>query len=285
MPEKFKTSFIIDVYSINNDAQNRIKFEVKNNKNPQLTEFEKEIEVIKKDKTSTYLIKDETDISEENIYLYLLNSSQSTQSTCDNSKTSTNYESYSNLSIDSNDNINENIFNYARANFCLRYRLYDFSLKEENIEFNYPPKYKINDEFSAYVYPNEITTFAFSISGFLLNDNMNIDLKLIKNNDNNRKYYKLLGLYFCGNEIILKNGNRKCSPNDFMCKNCMEYNKKIYNLKNKHFININGRVSKINKGSYHCFGHFSVNDKLEECITKFTCEACKLINLNTQYYI
>ena len=53
MPEKFKTSFIIDVYSINNDAQNRIKFEVKNNKNPQLTEFEKEIEVIKKDKTST----------------------------------------------------------------------------------------------------------------------------------------------------------------------------------------------------------------------------------------
>jgi len=144
-----------------------------------LTEFEKEIEVIKKDKTSTYLIKDEADISEENIYLYLLDSSQSTQSTCDNSKTSTNYESYSNLSIDSNDNINENIFNYARANFCLRYRLYDFSLKEENIEFIYPPKYKINDEFSAYVYPNEITTFAFSISGFLLNDNMNIVAKLI----------------------------------------------------------------------------------------------------------
>ena len=46
MPEKFKTSFIIDVYSINNDAQNRIKFEVKNNKNPQLTEIERNLRIM-----------------------------------------------------------------------------------------------------------------------------------------------------------------------------------------------------------------------------------------------
>lgn len=33
-------------------------------------------------------------------------------------------------------------------------------------------------------------------------------------------------------------------------------NKKIYNIKNNYFININVRVAKIKKGNYHHIGHF-----------------------------
>ena len=40
---------------------------------------------------------------------------------------------------------------------------------------------------------------------------------------------------------------KKCFPNQFMCRKCMNINKKFYNLKNNYFINIIGRASKINK--------------------------------------
>ena len=67
----------------------------------------------------------------------------------------------------------------------------------------------------------------------------------------------------------------------------MEINKKKYNLKDKYLININGRVAKINKGSYHCFGHFLCGyneNQIEDCISKFSCKACKLLDEYSNYY-
>ena len=58
----------------------------------------------------------------------------------------------------------------------------------------------------------------------------------------------------------------------------MELNKKRYEIKSNYVINICGRVSKINKGSYHCFGHFLCGNQIEDCINKFSCKACKLID-------
>ena len=65
----------------------------------------------------------------------------------------------------------------------------------------------------------------------------------------------------------------------------MSINKKLYHLKNHYLINIIGRASKINKGGFHCFGQFLVNDKIEDCITNFICEGCKLLNLYSKYYL
>jgi hypothetical protein len=105
----------------------------------------------------------------------------------------------------------------------------------------------------------------------------------------NEEFNDDYGLYFCKKNIEIESAseitNKKCSPNEFMCKNCMEKNKKMYHIKKKYLININGRVAKINKGSYHCFGHFLCGNQIEDCITKFTCEACKLLNLYSNYFI
>ena len=64
----------------------------------------------------------------------------------------------------------------------------------------------------------------------------------------------------------------------------MKNNKEIYNIKKNYLININGRVAKINKGKYHCFGHFLVGNQIEDCISKFTCKACKLLQIYSEYY-
>ena len=107
-------------------------------------------------------------------------------------------------------------------------------------------------------------------------------------NNFNITFNKELGLYFCGNniEIQTKNGKKtkECAHNEFICKHCMELNKKRYEIKNNYLINICGRIAKINKGSYHCFGHFLCSNQIEDCIKKFSCEACKLLDLNSKYY-
>jgi hypothetical protein len=99
------------------------------------------------------------------------------------------------------------------------------------------------------------------------------------------KYNHILGLFFCKKNIKLNEKTAKtCTPNVFMCKNCVKINKKIYNLKDHYLINIYGRVSKKNKGLYHCFGNFLVNNKIEECITSYVCRACSLLNCFSDYY-
>ena len=198
------------------------------------------------------------------------------------------------LGKDINNSIIENIqelkFNPLRANFCLKHNLYDIPLVPEINNFNHPPKYKINDELFAFLYPNILKTYCITITGFIANNRTLIyNSKNLELKDYNSQYNILLGLYFCGKEEKIKIGNKTeykiCKPNEFICKQCMNLNKQKYNLKNNYLININGRVSKINKGIYHCFGNFLVENQIEQCINKFCCDGCKNLNYYYDYYI
>ena len=67
----------------------------------------------------------------------------------------------------------------------------------------------------------------------------------------------------------------------------MELNKKKYNINDNYLININGRLAKTNKGSYHCFGKFLSGIKrneIEDCIKKFSCRACKALDYYSKYF-
>ena len=193
--------------------------------------------------------------------------------------------------IDSSNNHNkdseslENKFNTVRMNFYLKYNLYDTTLNlpiQENPSI--PKKYKINEEKYAFLYPNEkIISYCITKTGYLNNE-----FNSTNEYDNDIQFDKNLGLYFCGKVIEIKTEKgsieEKCAPNQFICKQCMEKSKKRYKIKNNYLINIYGRVATKNKGSYHCFGHFSCGNQIEDCIKKFSCKACKLIDLYSKYY-
>ena len=173
----------------------------------------------------------------------------------------------------------ENKFNPIRINFYLKNNLYDVPLNQGSKICNFPPIYKLDDVKFSYLYFNELITCPITITAFLS--------KKAKYNDSDgsienkeSKYEESLGIYFCQKIIKVENGKKelKCAPNEFICKYCMELNKKRYEIKSNYIINICGRVSKINKGSYHCFGHFLCGNQIEDCINKFSCKACKLID-------
>ena len=184
---------------------------------------------------------------------------------------------------DSNFNIIDRLkrFNEPRTQFYLENKLYDVLLNENlNVEF-IPEKFQINDDHWTFVYPNDLKTYCLTESRKMLTK----ETKSIiphNNNENN-------GLSFCGKNIEIKTEKgvdmKKCSANEFICKECMEKNKKMYNIQSKYLININGRVAKMNKGKYHCFGHFSVGNQIEDCISKFSCKACKNLDTLSNYYI
>ena len=64
----------------------------------------------------------------------------------------------------------------------------------------------------------------------------------------------------------------------------MKINKKKYHIKDNYLINIKGRISKINKGSYHCFGRFFYGNQILDCQSKFSCKACKMVDNYNKYY-
>ena len=180
--------------------------------------------------------------------------------------------------------IPEKSFNYARANYYLKNNLYDILL---NIELNIkcPQKYSIADKKYAFVYPNDYTTFSITISGFLSKNKNNDNFITNDKDEKEIQFYPSLGLSFCGKITVVIIGEKKqekiCQPDSFMCKNCVEINKRKYKIKNNYLININGRVAKINKGCYHCFGVFSCGNQIKDCITKFQCKGCKLLQENS----
>ena len=179
----------------------------------------------------------------------------------------------------------ENKFNLARTSYCLKYKLYDIILTQELNNFNHPIKYKIKDEYFAFLYPNELITFGITVSGFMFKNNM-LKSDEIYSEYKESKYNHFLGLFFCEKNIKLnENTIKKCTPNEFMCKNCEDINKKIYNLKDHYLINIYGRISKKNKGLYHCFGNFLVNNKIEECISSYVCRGCSILNSFSNYFL
>ena len=182
-------------------------------------------------------------------------------------------------------NYDEQRFNSVRASYYIKYNLHDIPLYQFN-NFNLPAKYNINDNLFGFLYPNEIVTYMITISGFLKTDKINIFPNIPK--IENSQFNSFLGLAFCGKIIEIETNNgiekKKCTPHEFLCSNCNEINKKIYNIKKKYIIGINGRITKINKGKYHCFGHFLIKNQIEDCITNFCCKSCKQINLYSKYY-
>lgn len=285
-----KKMFKIRITEIIEVSYNNIKREAFKNKSSDINDFEKIIQKIREDESTTMYKIPNTNvvIPELNNSFYYSNFSNTLQNDYSSISQSTMYSS--NINIKNDDStisvINVNYFNPIRSKFFLKYKLYDISLIEDCIYCNHPPIYKINNEYSAYLYPNEIITYSLTVSGFLFKNNMIIESteQKIKNCDFNPIY----GIYFCKKIIEIKTENgsesKLCAPNNFLCSECMEINKKRYKIKNNYLININGRIAKINRGKYHCFGHFLCGNQIEDCITNFSCKACKLLNYYSQNY-
>ena len=164
-----------------------------------------------------------------------------------------------------------------KKNYWLQYKLYDIK-QFENLK--YPILFPIKEEIYSYFYYNELTTSHYIQSiQFGKEYSINNDI-VIDDNYNNS-----LGLFFCGKEIILENNEiKKCCPNEMICRECMEKNKKRYKLKDRYSININGRAAKKYENNFHCFGHFIIGKQIENCLGKFSCEACKLLDKYEKYY-
>lgn len=282
--QKFK----IDINNIreefNRYLDNKLKEEFGGNT------FEKRIKILKFDKSTlndnnenqSGRNLDLTSLNTTNYPYYLFNnyglSSFSLESTKDNS------ENNNNSSSSITQDLLDKKFNIARINFCMKYKLYDIPLTSELKNFNHPVKYHINDDYFSYVYSEELITYCITVSGFIFKNNM-LNNSQIKTEYKGSKFNQVLGLYFCEKKIKLnENVTKKCAPNEFICKDCIKLNKEIYNLKDQYLINILGRIAKKNRGAYHCFGHFLVNDKIEECLTSYTCNACSFLSSYYNYY-
>ena len=154
----------------------------------------------------------------------------------DTNDTTINYSGLNQSSIfsnnsDSNFNIIDRLkrFNEPRTQFYLENKLYDVLLNENlNVEF-IPEKFQISDDHWTFVYPNDLKTYCLTESRKVLTK----ETKSIiphNNNENN-------GLSFCGKNIEIKTEKgvdmKKCSSNEFICKECMEKNKIMYNIQSK----------------------------------------------------
>ena len=274
----------IDIFKLNEEIEEEIKEKMAKIIDPNLNEYEKREKVLQELKTTTELVNNSSQIiqPDNNISLWG-NSMDKTADTTNNQSSITDLEErFLNNSINSSDYKEKGAikeFNALRSNFYIKKKLYDIPLDIEASNAITPEKYKINEKYFGFVYPNDLITYSITISGYM--NPLPKDMIEINKNDKNFDIY--LGLYFCGKtvELSTKNGKekKKCSKNEFICKNCMKINKSNYHLKNNQLININGRVAKINKGKYHCFGRFLIgNNIIEECIINFSCKACKLLD-------
>lgn len=269
-----------------------------------LNAFEKKEIFIKKEKTESTVI--------ENSDKALVNNLTNTTINNDSTLNISNYNNYSindnssiinestrdetQLEIDpmneskttQNEKKDEKIFNKLRADYYIKNKIFDkvyYDEKEEN-KIITSPKYKIDERHYGLLYDNDLTTNYITKSTYL--SGKKIISELTEKEKEGRSFNESVGLIFCGKEIKLeKDGKtviKKCEPNNFICKECMEVNKKYYNIKNTYLINIKGRVSKLNKGSFHCFGHFNCENHIEDCATKFSCKACEILNTYEDYY-
>ena len=164
-----------------------------------------------------------------------------------------------------------------KKNYWLQYKLYDIK-QFENLK--YPILFPIKEEIYSYFYYNELTTSHY-IQSIQFGEEYSINNDIVIDDN----YNNSLGLFFCGKEIILENNEiKKCCPNEMICRECMEKNKKRYKLKDRYSININGRAAKKYENNFHCFGHFIIGKQIENCLDKFSCEACKLLDKYEKYY-
>lgn len=279
-----------------------------NNKTPEnddnLNTYEKKEIFIKKEKTEStviensnkILVNDLTNITIDNNSTlnisnysnYYINDKSSFIEESTRAETRLDDDSVNESKINQNEKKDEKIFNKLRADYYIKNKIFDklyYDEKEEN-KIITSPKYKIDEKHYGLLYDNDLITNYLAKSTYL--SGKKIINELTEKEKEGRSFNESVGLMFCGKEIKLeKDGKtviKKCEPNNFICKECMGVNKKYYNIKNTYLINIKGRVSKLNKGRFHCFGHFNCGNQIEDCITKFSCKACELLNIYEDYY-
>lgn len=168
-------------------------------------------------------------------------------------------------------------FNEARIRYHLKYKLFDNLLTYAEQYSTLPERYEIDNTHYVFIYEDDLKTFPITS-----NERIYKNKEIIKTNILNEPF----GLYFCRKKIKFEGEIeiRECAPNNFICKECMEKNKKRFNLPDDCLININGRVSKDIKGKYYCFGTFKMGYKIINCLNSFTCKACEILNLYKNYY-
>ncbi len=168
-------------------------------------------------------------------------------------------------------------FNEARIRYHLKYKLFDNLLTYAEQYSTLPERYEIDNTHYVFIYEDDLKTFPITS-----NERIYKNKEIIKTNILNEPF----GLYFCRKKIKFEGEIeiRECAPNNFICKECMEKNKKRFNLPDDCLININGRVSKDIKGKYYCFGTFKIGYKIINCLNSFTCKACEILNLYKNYY-
>lgn len=289
--------FNIDIEKIREELEKKIEEKIEKIKDKKISNYEKRLLTLKSEKTTTNKIdlnikEYENEESKEEggeMINSITESSISDKPTADTlSKIKENSFEFNPI-FDNQEEINPNFntfnnkviktFNQAREEYYFKHKLYDNLLNHKDALK--PEKYRIGHNKYLYAYPNSTKTYCITLSEKL---NENNDTKAQKDLSQDKNYYKSLGLCFCGN--FIEELKMTCAPNQFMCKECMKINKLQYNLSQDYLINMNGRVAKIKKGSYHCYGLF-VGEKesdLQNCSTKFTCKSCELLNLYSQYY-
>ena len=196
----------INILEIRKKEDNDIKNQISLIKDSKLNDFNKTLLVLKKNKTTVILIPNYNSMfiilnnslfnslhfqNVNNSLININNSNSMSDSTC--------FVSKSNINNISNDSItaynSELKFNLVRSNFYLKHNLYDVPLGQLIDNYNHPLKFKINETFYAFVYPNDLTTYCITINGFLANNN-NFDSTNLEKNNYNCQFYSTLGLYF-----------------------------------------------------------------------------------------
>ena len=167
----------------------------------------------------------------------------------------------------------------AKKNYWLKYDLIDVKSnnKIDNLDLC-----QLDGEKYCYIYRNSLNTYYF-IQNVHFGKNYIINDETSKDPD----YKESFGLFFCGKKIEYNNNTDvKCCPNGMICKNCMEKNKKRYQIDNLYLVNINGRTAKRKNKElgFHCYGHFIKGNQIEICLKGFKCEACKLLDRYENYY-
>jgi hypothetical protein len=167
----------------------------------------------------------------------------------------------------------------AKKNYWLKYDLIDVKLnnKIDNLDLC-----QLDGEKYCYIYKNSLNTYYF-IQNVHFGKNYIINDETSKDPD----YKESFGLFFCGKKVEYNNNTDvKCCPNEMICKNCMEKNKKRYQIDNLNLVNINGRTAqrKNKELGFYCYGHFIKGNQIEICNKEFKCEACKLLDRYENYY-
>ena len=170
--------------------------------------------------------------------------------------------------------------------FWIKNKYYDNAI---NVKANLKKKYikELEKEYCVFFYDDNFRTYNFAISQCFCEL---LSYKIPKIEIMNDQYKEEYGLCFCGREI--NEYNKKCSPNEMICDECMKKNMEIYELSKNNFsqhllININGRVciNNFEDKKYHCLGKFFKGKEIKCCVPgELSCKACESLDKIKTYY-